>query len=94
MTGLARCAPTVAAIAVVATVALVLVVLSVLSLGSTTRGGDLDPDNPRGNGAQAVARVLAGHGVEVTVVRRAAALEDTPVDADKQYVLVAEAYRT
>jgi Domain of unknown function (DUF4350) len=69
-------------ISVVAAVALVLVVLSALSLGSAARGGDLDPDNPRGNGAQAVARVLAGHGVDVTVVRRAAALEDTAVDAN------------
>ena len=65
-------------VAVVAAVALVLVVLSVLSLGSAARGGDLDPDNPRGDGAQALARVLAGHGVDVTVVRRAAALERHP----------------
>ena len=41
------------------------------------RGGDLDPDNPGADGAQAVARVLADHGVEVTVVRRAAALGAT-----------------
>ena len=69
-------------VAVVTTVAAVLVVLSVLTVGSATYGGDLDPDNPRGNGAQAVARVLAGHGVDVTVVRGAAALERTDVDAD------------
>ena len=82
MTGLAQVWARRRSISVVAAVALVLVVLSVLSLGSAARGGDLDPDNPRGNGAQAVARVLAGHGVDVTVVRRAAALEDTAVDAN------------
>ena len=82
MTGLDRLRAHRRSIAVVATVALVLVVLSVLTVVSTTRGGDLDPDNPRGNGAQAVARVLARHGIDVTVVRRAATLESTDVDAD------------
>ena len=82
MTGLARLRAHRRSIAVVATVALVLVVLSVLTVVSTTRGGDLDPDNPRGNGARAVARVLARHGIDVTVVRRAATLESTDVDAD------------
>lgn len=59
-----------------------LVVLTVLSVRTARAGGDLDPDNPGGNGAQAVARVLARHGVAVTVVRRAAELERTRVDRD------------
>jgi hypothetical protein len=57
-------------------------VLSVLSVGSATRGGALDPENPAADGARAVARVLADHGVEVSVVRRATLLDRTPVDAD------------
>ena len=64
---------------VVTLVVLLLVVLSVLSVGAARHGGDLDPENPGAYGAQAVARVLADHGVHVTVVRRAAELERTPV---------------
>ncbi len=59
-----------------------LVGLSILGVRSAVRGGDLDPDNPGATGAQAVARVLADHGVRVSVVRRAADLDRTPVDAD------------
>ena len=59
-----------------------LVLLSLVGAGSAVRGGYLDPDNPRADGAQAVARVLAGHGVQVRVVRRAAELDRTPVDED------------
>lgn len=72
---------------VVASVLLLLVVLSVLTVSSATRGGDLDPDNPRPEGAQAVARVLARHGVQVTVVRRAVELERTAVDGDTTVVV-------
>ena len=68
-------------------VAALLVVLSVLSLGSAHPGGDLDPDNPQGNGAQALAHVLARHGVDVTVVRRAAELARTRVDAGTTVVV-------
>ncbi len=68
-------------VVVVALVVALLVVLSVLTVGSARHGGDLDPDNPGASGAQAVARVLADHGVAVTVVRRAAELERTPVGA-------------
>jgi Domain of unknown function (DUF4350) len=64
--------------AVLATVSL----LTVLAVRSAGRGDDLDPRNPSPNGAQAVARVLAAHGVRVTVVRRAAELERTTIDAD------------
>lgn len=58
-----------------------LTVLSLLASRSAARGGDLDPDNPSPNGAQAVARVLAAHGVDVSVVRRAAQLRHAEVDA-------------
>ena len=55
-------------------------VLSLVASRSVARGADLDPDNPSPNGAQAVARVLAAHGVDVTVVRRAAELRHAAVD--------------
>ena len=57
-----------------------LIVLTVVTARSPARGADLDPDNPAPNGAQAVARVLADRGVDVSVVRRAAELESTRVD--------------
>ncbi len=47
----------------------------------------LDPDNPGGDGAQAVARVLAREGVDVTVARSAADLERLPVDASTTIVV-------
>ena len=50
-------------VVVVTLVVLLLVVLSVLSVGAARHGGDLDPENPGASGAQAVARVLADHGV-------------------------------
>lgn len=59
-----------------------LVVLTMLSVRSTVHGGALDPGNPGADGAQAVARVLARHDVQVVVVRRAAELARTRVDAD------------
>jgi uncharacterized protein DUF4350 len=87
MTALGRLRTHRRGVVVVASVAVLLVVLSVLSLGSAETGGDLDPDNPRSNGAQALARVLARHDVDVTVVRRAAALARTRVDADTTVVV-------
>jgi hypothetical protein len=66
----------------VALVVLTLAVLTVLSVGSAVRGGALDPENPKADGAQAVARVLARHGIRVTVVRGADAFDRTPVDGD------------
>ncbi len=41
----------------------------------------LDPQNPDPDGSQALAQVLEGEGVEVTIVRSADALHDTDVDA-------------
>ena len=72
---------------VVTSVLVVLVVLSVLTVASASRGGDLDPDNPRPNGAQAVARVLARQGVQVTVVRGAVELAQTRVDEQTTVVV-------
>lgn len=54
--------------------------IAFLSDDPTSRTADLDPDNPGRNGAQAVARVLADHGVEVTVARGAGALERLSID--------------
>ncbi len=68
--------------AIVLVILLVVLVLSVLTARATPHGEDLDPDNPSADGAQAVARVLAQHGVRLTVVRRAAAFAKAEVDAD------------
>jgi hypothetical protein len=62
------------------TIPLVLVALSVLSARTSVRGEPLDPDNPSPSGAQAVARVVARHGLALSVVRRAAALARARVD--------------
>jgi hypothetical protein len=58
----------------------VLVVLTALTSRQADYPGALDPQNNRRDGAQAVARVLDRHGVEVTVVRRAADLEQARID--------------
>ena len=65
-------------------VALLVVValLSLVTARQSTQGEPLDPANPTPDGAQAVARVLEQHGVQLTVVRRAAELERATVDAD------------
>ena len=70
-------------VAVLATVT----VLSVLAVRSAGHRGALDPENPDPDGAQAVARVLAAQGVDVTVVRRAAELDRAAVDADTTLVV-------
>ncbi len=72
---------------VVAVVVLALLALSVATLRSTPNGGRLDPDNPEAEGGRAVARVLARHGVQVTVVRRAAALARTSLDRNTTVVV-------
>ena len=56
-----------------------MVVVLLLGRGARTTA-PLDPDNPDPQGAQAIARVLADEGVEVVVVRDAAAFEATDVD--------------
>jgi len=64
-------------------------VLVVIGLGGASTSEPLDPDNPGDGGAQAVARVLAGQGVDVTVVRSADALEDTITDASTTVLVTA-----
>lgn len=49
--------------------------------GDDEYGGDLDPRNTGPDGAQAVAKVLDGEGVDVTIVRSADELADAEVDA-------------
>jgi hypothetical protein len=67
---------------IVVVIVLAVLGLSVLTARNATRGGALDPDNPHPSGAQAVARVLSRHGVDVTVVRRATQLAGTSIDRD------------
>ncbi|HJQ04518.1 MAG TPA: DUF4350 domain-containing protein [Nocardioides sp.] len=61
---------------IIAAAALVSVGLTVwLQRGHVAHPGDLDPQNPGSNGAQAVARVLAKEGVDVRIARSADDLE-------------------
>ncbi len=55
--------------------------LVVLTQGPVARGADLDPDNPGPDGAQAVARVLDGDGVDVRVVRTADDFDQADLDS-------------
>ena len=66
-----------------------LVAVAIVAIGNSraTRIDPLDPDNPDPAGAQAVARVLADEGVDITVVRDADTLDDTSVDADTTVVV-------
>lgn len=57
-------------------VVLLAVLVVVVAGGSSRTSEELDPDNPGGSGAQALARVLADEGVAVEVARDAAALDD------------------
>jgi hypothetical protein len=76
----------VAALIVVA--ALVAVIASAwLGRDNRTYAASLDPGNPDGNGARAVARVLDGQGVEVDVVRSADALDRAAADASTTIVV-------
>ncbi len=70
-----------------ALVVLTITALTVLTVAPAGRTAALDPQNPSPDGAQVVARVLAEHGVQVSVVRRAARLERTPVDGDTTVVV-------
>jgi hypothetical protein len=64
-----------------------LVVLSILTRDRATFGDPLDPRNPKHDGAQAVARVLEQHGVDVQVVRGQAAFLDERVDSGTAVVV-------
>ncbi len=69
-------------------VAVLSAVVLYVALGGTGRtSAPLDPDNPSRGGAQAVRRVLERQGVEVTVVRSAAAFDDAEVGADTTVVV-------
>ncbi|GAA2136687.1 DUF4350 domain-containing protein [Nocardioides koreensis] len=64
---------------IVAAIAVAVLVVVVLGVGGVRTSTPLDPDNPDPGGAQALARVLDDHGVDVTVVRGADALDASPV---------------
>jgi hypothetical protein len=69
-------------LALVVTAAVVTVALSAwLGRHDRTYSGALDPRNPDGSGAQAVARVLDHEGVQVDVVRSADAFDQASADA-------------
>ncbi len=74
-------------VGLVVLVFLVLLVLALLTRDRAEFPGSLDPRNPKASGAQAVARVLADHGVAVTVVRGQDALLHHPVDARTEVVV-------
>lgn len=61
--------------------------LAVVNRDNARFGGDLDPRNPAPAGAQAVARVLDDHGVDVRIVRNERAFRDAPVDEDTTVVV-------
>ncbi|WP_411284762.1 DUF4350 domain-containing protein [Lapillicoccus sp.] len=67
-------------VVIAAVVALIAVVMTWQSPGPATREA-LDPRNPSPTGAQALARVLADHGVAVTVARGQTELERAGADA-------------
>ncbi|MBM7516246.1 DUF4350 domain-containing protein [Nocardioides nitrophenolicus] len=67
-------------LAVAAAVVLALVVAVWLTRDSEKYPGVADPRNPGPDGAQALAKVLADQGVEVTIARSAAAFEEAAVD--------------
>jgi hypothetical protein len=81
-----------AAIAWALGVLVVLVALSVLTRDRATYDGALDPRNPKGPGAQAVARVLDDHGVHVSIVRGQSALMRQRVDASTAVVVTDPQY--
>lgn len=59
-----------------------LVLLTALTPRTAAHAEALDPENPLPEGAQAVARVLRSHGVQVSVVRGAGALARAAVDGE------------
>ena len=63
------------------------VVAAFLGRNSPTYAAPLDPRNPDGNGAQALARVLDQQGVDVEIVRSADALDHSTADASTTIVV-------
>lgn len=66
---------------------LALLVLSILTRDDAPFSDPLDPRNPDPDGAQAVARVLERHGVDVSIARGQDALLDEQVDAGTAVVV-------
>lgn len=64
-----------------------LVVVVVLVRPDGSAQDPLDPENPRPDGARAIARVLADRGVQVEVARGSQELTDAAVDADTLIVV-------
>jgi hypothetical protein len=67
--------------------ALVLAVVFAILGNRPTHPGVADPQNPNPEGAQALARVLDREGVDVQVVRGAAAMDNARVDRDTTVVV-------
>jgi len=72
---------------VIAAAALAAVVVVLLVGDRPATSTPLDPDNPGGQGARAVARVLDDQGVDVRVVRGADALDDVDLDSSTTVVV-------
>lgn len=68
-----------ATLVIVGAFLLAVVVAALVGTGGHDQSARYDPDNPGPNGAQALARVLDDQGVDVTVVRSADKLDDTPI---------------
>lgn len=62
-------------------------VVAVLLNGGARTGADHDPENPGARGARALAQVLEDEGVEIDIVRSAAALEEQSLAADTTVVV-------
>lgn len=74
-------------LAVVLAIVLALVAAWWVTRDAEGYDGELDPRNPGPEGGQAIAKVLADQGVEVDIVRSAAALEDSRVDESTTVVV-------
>ncbi len=74
-------------LAITAAVVLAIVVAVWTTRGSEQYPGDADPRNPGPDGAQAVAKVLADQGVDVTIARSADAFDAAQVDGHTTVVV-------
>jgi hypothetical protein len=79
-------------VAIAAAAVVAVLVTALLARHSTEQSARLDPDNPGGDGAQAVARVLADQGVDVTVARSADALDRSSADASTTIVVTSASH--
>lgn len=74
--------------ALLITAALVVAAALSITIGNRSPYSErLDPGNPAPDGARAVARVLQHEGVDVDIVRDAAALDDAQIDGDTTVVV-------